>query len=320
MISSPGRERRRGRKRARNWEPWEIHLLIQAKKEELERYEANPSRDRYSENSALRWSKIEEFIRSKDVNRDSSACKNRWDATLAEYKLVKDWDPKPGNRPFQSLSPQERKQAGLPSFFDLKSIELLDSFIGGRVEKAPPHSIPFTPGAEIHEKDTAEACEGSSARQKRGKPSKEKDTDQALVGKKRRKAPQGLGGVMAAFQDLSSRIIRVEREVSGRAKDAHEMAKDAHELEKRKFEFQLRKIEREDVRADKFVDVLAQIAEAFHKESLPSGNAATVIEGIAAEQLEHPRQVTKELLPSGRKLKSKNYYGDFAVMTDMYRG
>ncbi|KAG6553486.1 hypothetical protein Mapa_004398 [Marchantia paleacea] len=266
MNISSGPELRPGRKRSKNWEPWEVYLLIQAKKVEWERHEANPTRDRYSENSALRWKKIEEFMKSQHVNRDSSACKNRWDATVAEYKLVKDWDLKPGNRPFQSLSPQERKQASLPSYFDIKSRELLDSFLGGRAYKAPPHSLPFLIGAEVDEKETTRAGETSAAKTKYGQCfTKGEDIDQGSSGKKRRKASQGLAGVMAAFQDLSSRIMRIERENSGRAKEAHEMAKDAHELEKRKFEFQLRKIEREDERADKFVGVLGQIAEAFHK-------------------------------------------------------
>ncbi|BBM99231.1 protein MpTRIHELIX2 [Marchantia polymorpha subsp. ruderalis] len=266
MNISPGPGLRLGRKRSKNWEPWEVYLLIQAKKVEWERHEANPTRDRYSENSALRWKKIEEFMKSQHVNRDSSACKNRWDATVAEYKLVKDWDVKPGNRSFQSLSPQERKQASLPSYFDIKSRELLDSFLGGRAYKAPPHSLPFLIGAEVDEKETTQAGETSAAKTKYDQGfTKGEDMNQGSSGKKRRKASQGLAGVMAAFQDLSSRIMRIERENSGRAKEAHEMAKDAHALEKRKFEFQLRKIEREDERADKFVGVLGQIAEAFHK-------------------------------------------------------
>ncbi|OAE22165.1 hypothetical protein AXG93_3271s1080 [Marchantia polymorpha subsp. ruderalis] len=174
---------------------------------------------------------------------------------MTEYQFVKEWNRKSGT--FSSLTPQPKRTANLASSFDIEAEELLDSYQGNIPVDG---SMRNSPSAGEMGKDSAAEEENEQA------PSRGGDREHVSTARKRKRASSSaLAGVVAAFQEMSAGIMRIEKENSERAKEAHEMAKDAHELEKRKFEFQQRKVEREEERADKFVGVLGQIAGAFRK-------------------------------------------------------
>ncbi|KAL2634286.1 hypothetical protein R1flu_005765 [Riccia fluitans] len=276
----------RTRKRSRNWEPWEILLLIQAKKSEFERYWGHPGRERL-ESSAQKYKKIVDYLRhNRVVDRDATACKNKWEALSGEYKIIKEWDRKPGNPPYSSLSFQERKNKNLPTAFETEAQELMDSFQGCRPHVGVPTSVVDSsvrqsasaggtkgitiapPGADSgvrHSPSGGDAGEGSTAEDERGEqtlPPDEPEQIEVWASGKRKKS---CGNVVSAFQELSQSIMRIEKERADRAREANAMAKDAHLLETRKFEFLQLKMDREDERAEKFVGVLGSIAGAFHK-------------------------------------------------------
>ncbi|BBN05178.1 protein MpTRIHELIX14 [Marchantia polymorpha subsp. ruderalis] len=274
----------RTRKRSRNWEAWEILLLIQAKKAEFERYWGHPGRERL-ENSAQKYKRIVDYMRQHRVmDRDATACKNKWEALSGEYKVIKEWDRKPGNPTYSSLSFQERKQNNLPTSFETEAQELMDSFQGSRQHMVPPSVVDSTirhsmsaggtraitvvpPGADStvrHSPSAGDGGEGSTAEDEREQvpPTEEPEHIEIWASGKRKKS---CGNVVAAFQELSQSIMRIEKERADRAREANEMAKDAHLLEMRKFEFLQMKMDREDERAEKFVGVLGSIAGAFHK-------------------------------------------------------
>ncbi|KAL3693898.1 hypothetical protein R1sor_007549 [Riccia sorocarpa] len=276
----------RTRKRSRNWEPWEILLLIQAKKSEFERYWGHPGRERL-ESSAQKYKKVVDYLRQhRVVDRDGTACKNKWEALSGEYKIIKEWDRKPGNAPYSSLGFQERKQNNLPTSFETEAQELMDSFQGCRPHVVPPSVVDSSvrqsvsagvatkgtavvpPGADSavrHSPSGGDAGEGSTAEDERGVQTPLADEPEQIEVWASGKRKKSCGNVVAAFQELSQSIMRIEKERAVRAREANAMAKDAHLLEKRKFEFLQLKMDREDERAEKFVGVLGSIAGAFHK-------------------------------------------------------
>eukprot|EP01018_Ginkgo_biloba_P016552 Gb_35598 [translate_table: standard] len=93
------------RKRARNWEVDEIILLVQAKRNEWEKYESNNTRDRF-ESASDKWKKIVEYLQAQGLQeRDTTQARMKWENIISDFKAIKDWNRRSGNAPFFSCRP-----------------------------------------------------------------------------------------------------------------------------------------------------------------------------------------------------------------------
>eukprot|EP01018_Ginkgo_biloba_P013630 Gb_04564 [translate_table: standard] len=125
------------RKRARNWEVEEIVLLVQAKRNEWEKYESSNTRDRF-ESSSDKWKKIVEYLQAQGVQeRDITQARMKWENIISDFKAIKDWNRRSGNAPFFTLTREERKNHNLPLQFDSNVYDLVDSFQGRRPSIVP---------------------------------------------------------------------------------------------------------------------------------------------------------------------------------------
>ncbi|BBN08334.1 protein MpTRIHELIX9 [Marchantia polymorpha subsp. ruderalis] len=250
------------RRRSRNWDTWEVILLVQAKKYEWERSECSSGKDRV-ETSGERWKKVEKFLKeNKVVDRDGIACKNKWEAILSDYKSIKDWNRKPGNTVYSLLSPAEKKAANLPAVFVSSLLELMDTFQGKACHISPPSVLDplgkTNPAVSGGDASRAEEHSGEAH------PSAHGNGTHGSAG--RRKKPNGgWSPLVAAFDRLSANMLNIEKGRDERSERLWALENRKYDLEKNKYELQARKVDAEREDRKGLVRVLGNLAGAFHR-------------------------------------------------------
>lgn len=254
------------RKRSRNWDTWEVLHLVTAKKNEWER--SDTASGRY-ETSNERWKRVERYLKeNKVVDRDAAACKNKWESLLSDYKAVKDWNRKPGNASYNSLTPGEKKASSLPPIFSSNLLDLLDTFQGKSAHVSPPSVVdsqarnaPAVSGGAASGGDDSGAEDSGEA-----PPSVPNDPDAAheVLGK-RKISHGGLSPLVDAIDRLTANMMSFEKGRDERSERLLALENRKYDLERSKFELEARKleIEREDRKG--LMRVLGNLAGAFHR-------------------------------------------------------
>ncbi|KAG6556171.1 hypothetical protein Mapa_002112 [Marchantia paleacea] len=250
------------RRRSRNWDTWEVILLVQSKKSEWERSECSSGKDRF-ETSGDRWKKVEKFLKeNKVVDRDAIACKNKWEAILSDYKSIKDWNRKPGNTVYSLLGPAEKKAANLPAVFVSSLLELMDTFQGKSCPISPPSVVDSLgrTNPAVSGGDASGAEDSGEAH-----PSAHGGNGAHGSAGRRTKPNGGWSPLVAAFDRLSANMLNIEKGRDERSERLWALENRKYDLEKNKFELQARKVDAEREDRKGLVRVLGNLAGAFHR-------------------------------------------------------
>lgn len=79
--------------------------------------------------SYQKWKMISDSCTAFGVIRSSNQCKRKWDSLLADYRRIREWGSRYGVSSYWCLEGDERKQSGLPVFFDQEVFDSMDAVI-----------------------------------------------------------------------------------------------------------------------------------------------------------------------------------------------
>ncbi|KAL3678025.1 hypothetical protein R1sor_020981 [Riccia sorocarpa] len=122
-----------GRKK---WRWWEIIVLLEAKRDEAVERSSAPVRGIVLR-AVDQWNRIATKCKSKGVNYDGPQCQGKWNVLVREYRKIIDHNAPSGQQPWESMTPDERKEANLPITFETKHLRILDSFMKDRAGQNP---------------------------------------------------------------------------------------------------------------------------------------------------------------------------------------
>lgn len=187
-----------------SWENWMVTSLLEAKKSEWDEQESLVGRAQMLTSDA-KWSKVQDYMRGKNVFADIHQLKYKWDNLLGQYKKIKDHQHKSGNPQFETMTRSERRAQGLAVEFSQAWMDLLDSFYGGNATINPPCM------AEGFETDPSDEERNS---QTPGDPESETAVHSECTAKsnsgKRRKSAKAKPVIADCISNLSDRFIEVE--------------------------------------------------------------------------------------------------------------
>ncbi|KAL3675944.1 hypothetical protein R1sor_025892 [Riccia sorocarpa] len=95
--------------RGKKWRSWEIIVLLEAKLDEVVERSSTPVR----------------------------GIVGKWNVLVREYRKIIDHNARSGQQPWESMTPDERKEANLPITFEIEHLRILDSFIKDRAGQNP---------------------------------------------------------------------------------------------------------------------------------------------------------------------------------------
>ncbi|KAL2631988.1 hypothetical protein R1flu_016674 [Riccia fluitans] len=256
-----GNEGNPNSKTRKQWERWQVEILLELKKRESEEDGSYASHEQM-ETNAGRWGYIAAELAKHGIARPWEQVKKKYERVTAAHKKINDYHGRSGVAPYEQLDARQRKKENLDPDFHQSYISILSTFYKKRPCMNPPYQAESLPRSKPNNNDNPDSPTAP------GNPSSplQSDPEHTCPEPLRDIGERSNSGKRRKKDSSRSSLVMVDAiEKFGQSISSTEEKRDNRESEHFKFleENMVASRKQDEKQHQEMVDVFKTIAQAF---------------------------------------------------------